>query len=453
MRRKHVFGIAVGATTLTLAVVVFSERSLADRPPSGSAKRPASPSSPYGVCPPFKLRDEQGNVIDPVQGKIHPVNRIHSAWPGIEIEGQTGLMQPRMSDVVKMWTDHRADPSKYPALAKIVDDRGDGVPEVNRPEEIEALIASVTEMLAHIKYPMDGKRVVWVMNDRVYRSGTEYRTIDKHEWEASPFANVHKYSHDVFPARSALGAGGCIDCHRVDSPFFDRPILAAAFDPTDGQPQWVPNYTILGISRLNVLIGGIREQWLKPILYGLLALVLAAVVSVFIRGVALHQGGFSPAVARTLGFAVLAGALITGVIATPRGDLLEYMTVSRFNLDANHFGISCLILLVGLVLALRGRTAGLNDSIGRAVQVLLWATLVFTAACGGLILLNPGWLQLVVKPAYTGLDLGLVLLAMTCLVALVRELATLQSGTEPVLAPGGRTEVSTHRKTTRSLVN
>lgn len=147
------------------------------------------------------------------KAKIYPVNQVYSAWPGIEIDGQTALMQPRMGDIVKVWTAHRADPAgKYPALAKIIDDTGDGVPEVNRPEEINALIAAISQMLSDIKYPMEGKRVVWVMDDRVYRSGTGYRVVEKHPWEASPYANVHKYSH-LCPCQLARfdWCGGVLD--------------------------------------------------------------------------------------------------------------------------------------------------------------------------------------------------------------------------------------------------
>jgi len=46
------------------------------------------------------------------KGKIYPANQIHSAWPGIEIEGETALMQPKMSDIVKMWMTHRSAPGK-----------------------------------------------------------------------------------------------------------------------------------------------------------------------------------------------------------------------------------------------------------------------------------------------------------------------------------------------------
>jgi hypothetical protein len=60
---------------------------------------------------------------------------------------------------------------------------------------------------------MEGKRVVWVMNDRVYTSGDEFYTIEKEPWEASPMQHVHTYNHDVLPANAALGTKGCTECH------------------------------------------------------------------------------------------------------------------------------------------------------------------------------------------------------------------------------------------------
>jgi formate dehydrogenase gamma subunit len=202
-------------------------------------------------------------VLVRYKGKIYPVNRVHSAWPGIEVEGEEALMQPRMGDLMSMWTQHRADPSRYPELAQITDDNGDGVPEVNRPEEIEALIASVTQLLHDVGYPMEGKRVVWVLNDRVYRSGTEFRTVGKEDWEASPFANVHKYSHDISPARAALGANGCTDCHSRDSNFFFASVLEYPFGP-DGRAVTAEQWRILGISETSARMGAWRESRLKP---------------------------------------------------------------------------------------------------------------------------------------------------------------------------------------------
>jgi thiosulfate reductase cytochrome b subunit len=179
------------------------------------------------------------------KGKIYPVNRIHSAWPAIEVNGQPGLMQPLMSDIYGMWSAHFKDPAKYTELAKITDDNGDGVIEVNRLEEIEALIAAVSQMLKATDYPMEGKRVVWAMDDRVYSSGNEFRTIPKEEWEASPFANVHKYNHDVYPAKAALGSKGCKDCHSRKSAFFFAQVIKYPFG-VNAKPITDAQYKLLG---------------------------------------------------------------------------------------------------------------------------------------------------------------------------------------------------------------
>lgn len=184
-------------------------------------------------------------ILTRYNGKIFPVNRIHSAWPGIQVDGQDALLQPRMSDIHKMWTKHRNDSLQYPLLGKIVDDNSDGVPEVNRAEEIDALIASISSLLTEINYPMAGKRVIWVYNDRIYYSGTEYAQVDKESWEASPYANVHKYSHDVYPATAALGATGCKDCHAGDSPFFFASVTQYPFDE-NAMPVFASQSEVLG---------------------------------------------------------------------------------------------------------------------------------------------------------------------------------------------------------------
>jgi formate dehydrogenase gamma subunit len=198
------------------------------------------------------------------KGKIMPANRVHSAWPGIEVEGKPGLMQPKMSDIYNMWMEHFQDPAKYPELALIEDDNGDGILEVNRPEEIDALIAAVTSMLYNTDYPMEGKRVVWAYNDRVYTSGNEFYTIEKESWEASPYANVHTFNHDVYPARAALGTKSCTECHSLNSPFYYAEVVQYPFGE-DGLPVTVPQYTILGISKTAATFGAFRESVLKPL--------------------------------------------------------------------------------------------------------------------------------------------------------------------------------------------
>ncbi len=203
----------------------------------------------YGNLEMMGFDDKPTDPFKPVlvryKGKIRPANRVHSAWPGIEVEGKPGLMQPKMGDIVKMWEDHFGDPSNYPELSLITDDNDDKVIEVNRPEEINALISAVTSMLKKTNYPMEGRRVVWAMNDRIFTSGTDYYTIKKEEWESSPYANVHTYNHDVYPARAAIGTNGCSDCHDKNSGFYTSMVVSYPFDLNAEQLR-IPQSDIMG---------------------------------------------------------------------------------------------------------------------------------------------------------------------------------------------------------------
>jgi len=361
------------------------------------------------------------------KGKIYPVNRVHSAWPGIEVEGQAALMQPKMGDIYRMWTTHQKDPSKFPELAKITDDNGDGVIEVNRPEEIDALIASVTALLTESKYPMDGKRVVWVYNDRVYTSGTQYRTIPKHAWEASPYGNVHKYAHDVSPARAALGINGCTDCHSPSSPFFFASALKYPFD-AQARPVVEPQYRLLGLDGFWANVGAWRESLLKPLLYALIVALGCALVALVAQRLLAWGLGDSPAgrSLRPVPWLLAIAAAIAALAVSQQPDLMSYMLPTRFWLDANHFAVAALVLVagvLGLLATVRANravaAAGARSPLGTVVAAELAAALILAVVSGILMLLKPGGLSAVTRAAYTAFDLSLSLsLVGTLFVAL-----------------------------------
>lgn len=382
------------------------------------------------------------------KGRIYPANQIHSAWPGIEIEGETALMQPKMSDTVKMWTAHRSDPAnKYPELAKIADDNGDGVPEVSRAEEIDALIGSVAQMLADIKYPMQNKRVVWVMDDRVYRSGTEYRVIPKRDWETSPYANVHKYSHDILPARAALGSGGCTDCHRPDSEFFYAPALVHLFDET-GQPVVEPQYLRLGLNWNLVTLTACCQAYLKPGQYSLMLFFGCALVA--LAGGSAVQWVFGKRripwgvhlIPLILAAAAVAGTLF--VLNQPK--LAEYLLPTSLWLDANHFLVTVGVMLVGLVALLWELRQWLSDhgqrrsALGVVTALVLVLSLAAATAAGILVLLKIPALDTVTRASYSVLEAAVtVLLAAVIVTVLHRVVAQFHDNAEraPIESPGG----------------
>jgi hypothetical protein len=203
----------------------------------------------YGELNMFTKEDQPTTPFQPVliryKGKIYPANRVHSAWPGLVEEGKSGLNQPLMKDIFMMWQMHNEDSSKYPELSRIIDDSGDGVPEVNKPEEIDAVINSVRQYLTDTKYDLTGKKVVWVLNDRLYYSGNKWEKLSKYDYEASPYASVYKYSHDVAPAKAALGSKGCSDCHSKNSHFFFAQVVEYPFGE-DGKPLTIKQADLLG---------------------------------------------------------------------------------------------------------------------------------------------------------------------------------------------------------------
>ncbi|HOJ33633.1 MAG TPA: formate dehydrogenase subunit gamma [Candidatus Hydrogenedentes bacterium] len=70
-------------------------------------------------------------------------------------------------------------------------------------------------------------------------------------------------SHGVEPAKSALGANTCADCHSLDSPFFFTAATVVPFGD-DGLPKTQPVYARLGYNLSGIQIGAWRESVLKP---------------------------------------------------------------------------------------------------------------------------------------------------------------------------------------------
>jgi hypothetical protein len=367
-------------------------------------------------------------VLARYKGKIYPVNRIHSAWPAIEVEGETALMQPKMGDIYKMWKSHQADATKYPDLAKITDDDGDSVPEVNRPEEIDALIHSVSQMLAETDYPMQGKHVVWAMDDRVYTSGTNFRTLDMHPWEASPYANVHKYNHDISPAHAALGMNGCTDCHHPKSAFFFASTVKYVFDES-AQPVTQPQYRLLGLSPPAVRIGAWREAYLKPVTYGMIVALCLGIVAMS-GGMALRwtfEHRAVPAAIRVLPAIIAVSGGIGALMLLRQPRLMAYMLPSRFWLDSNHFLFVAGVLIVGLVgLLWEVKQRMQNDEskrsrLGSLTRVELLVSLPLACVAGAFVFFNIPGFESVTRFSYTILDLAVALVVLGSLLSVLRQ--------------------------------
>ena len=300
-----------------------------------------------------------------------------------------------------MWLTHKNDPSKYPQLAQIRDDNGDGMIEVNRPEEIDALLAATAAHLRATAFPMEGRRLVYVSDDRKYVSGSQFELISKEPHEASPYASVYKYSHNVLPARSALGAKGCVDCHSRNATFFFGRSLERPFTE-NGTPGWTTNHNILGLSAIGAQVGALREQWLKPALYLLIVFVLLLLAVLWMRRLTAGHallGRLSDS--QLWKWLPLAGLVCLAIVAATPG-LLAYMTVDRFRLDANHFWVALAVLAVSVWAA---------SFASQKQQKLIYLFVALTGVTGVLMVFRVAWIDVLNCLAYTGFDLGLTVLA------------------------------------------
>lgn len=365
----------------------------------------------YGELDLFTAQDQPVNEFRPslarYKGKIYPVNRVHSAWVGYEELGKPGLNQLFMKDFFGMWQAHKSDQAKYPKLALIRDDNGDGMIEVNRPEEIDALLSETAAHLRATGFPMEGRQLVFVSDDRKYVSGSETELLPMEIHEASPYASVYKYSHNVLPARAALGANGCTDCHANNSAFFDGRSLKRPFDES-GRSVWLANYEVIGLPALQVHLGAWREALLKPALYLALLVLAIAAAGLLARWVLLQFGSAPGGKARTVGLLITGAGLVllTASAWTPR--LLSYMTIDRFTLDANHFWVSSAVLAVAAFSAVALRPGVVRTTMGLGALV--------SAVAGALMIANLSWLT------YTVFDAAVLLLAILLLAEVLRSL-------------------------------
>lgn len=90
-------------------------------------------------------------------------------------------------------------------------------------------------------------------------------------------------SHGVEPSPQALGLGvkGCVDCHHIDSKFFNVPVMIDPFGP-DGKPEMVPARELMGISEQQLQFAHIREVLLKEEGHWIIIVALGLLVAHFI---------------------------------------------------------------------------------------------------------------------------------------------------------------------------
>ncbi len=311
-----------------------------------------------------------------------------------------------------MWMQFREDKSKYSLLAEIKDDNNDGIPEVNSEKEIDVFIKSVSQHLTGKGYDLQGKKIVWVNNDLIYFSGKSYKTIPKEVYEASPYASVYKFSHDISPSGAAIGTNGCVDCHSFNSPFFFSEVIKYPFGEK-AQSVTEPQFTRLGISGFFASMGAVRESILKPLLYSALALFFLLLVFYILyeySGIKDLMFGQIPEII----YPGLIGLFLTGfAVLLFSDDLTAYLLPNRILLDGNHFLLSILVLLIGLVIYIRS----LHNPHNHFIAILL----ILSCFSGVLMFIKFDFMESLVRFSYTLFDLSLLAIVLYSIVFIAKK--------------------------------
>ena len=109
-------------------------------------------------------------------------------------------------------------------------------------EELTAVMAAdafrkkLAEALGELKktLPADGSEPVYVAGGRAYRAAEGAVEAFEHA-AAEPYA--WQFAHDVRPARDAIGAASCFECHADDSKYFAGVVTAIGPAPDNQPPQ------------------------------------------------------------------------------------------------------------------------------------------------------------------------------------------------------------------------
>jgi formate dehydrogenase gamma subunit len=253
------------------------------------------------------LKRAAGKSFDVTRGDLHwdvvgAASRVGAAekwYPAYEnVKGQ---LQPVNPIATLWWGNREADGKVHPLFAREIeaawalyggevrDDNGDGLPEVNRPQEIEAGLRAFARVLA-----AGGRfsriQPVYVKGDRLWEIGPDGK-LTAHADPACE-RTAFSISHNVAPAKEALGSKGCTDCHSREGRFFARTYVV---DPVneEGKEARAPVYRTLGLSDTSYTIFSVYWSLARPWI-GLVLLLLFFILSLHFTRFGPHDFGGRP---------------------------------------------------------------------------------------------------------------------------------------------------------------
>jgi hypothetical protein len=166
------------------------------------------------------------------KGRIVPTKPLAVIYWG-DLDPKTNVVKP-----ISLW--------KVQELKKTLlkDDNGDGIPEVNSPDEIKAFLKALK---GNDKFGNPVATHPVLMKGRFLYQLDKKGEVEKLKHEQAELLDF-SLSHNVMSGLDVIGARGCKECHSKKSTFFLKKVLVDPWDEK-GKPVYIENWERLGIDK------------------------------------------------------------------------------------------------------------------------------------------------------------------------------------------------------------
>lgn len=211
-------------------------------------------------------------------GLVYNINHFLAVWWGNR--DADGLIYPLfLSEHEAAWALYETD---------VVDDDEDGIREVNRDEEIIAGLKAFAKSLEG-NARFTAVQPVFLTGEMAYELDTQGQLIsgslEGTPMQGSTFVDF-SINHNTAPTRSALGAGGCNDCHSMDAHFFKGQQAVRLHGPEDAAAVTRSNGLYFGCKPWAFHFNTFHQQIISPYIGPLIILVVFLIV--------LHYHSYGP---------------------------------------------------------------------------------------------------------------------------------------------------------------
>ena len=166
-------------------------------------------------------------------------------------------------------------------LNELTDAERSQIAELQQSEDRRLFHETLRKALVQLRESLGVSDPVYVAGEKLYQLDGDAKLQIVDNPEPRPYAWA--IGHDVRPARWALGANGCTDCHAEDSPFLYANVISEAPVPAeDLKLRSMHDYAEIDETLWSCWNKSLRA---KPLLvYALAGTLLGLVGVIFLRG-------------------------------------------------------------------------------------------------------------------------------------------------------------------------